>query len=113
MATTPSSCFEKIRQIVSTIPMGQVSTYGLIAKVAGYQNSRLTGYALHGNRDPSIPCHRVVFADGSLSPTFSWGGMKRQKKMLTLEGVTFLSNGKVNLSSCLWTPTNHVQSQLT
>ncbi|MFQ9799712.1 MAG: MGMT family protein [Clostridia bacterium] len=33
--------------------------------------SRVVGYALHGNRDPEVPCHRVVNRKGSWPAPFS------------------------------------------
>ncbi|MDR2557922.1 MAG: MGMT family protein, partial [Oscillospiraceae bacterium] len=45
----------------------------------------------HGNSDPhNIPCHRVVFKDGSLSKAFLFGGENRQRKLLEDEGVSFI-----------------------
>lgn len=46
-----------------------------------------------------IPCHGVVFADGSLSKNYAFGGLKKQKEKLEKEGVIFKGN-KVNLKIC-------------
>lgn len=91
--------YEEIYLCVSIIPKGKVSTYGGIAKAIRRPNcSRVVGYALHRNPSPSkIPCHRVVFADGSLSKAFAFGGENKQRELLTKEGVKFLENGKVNM----------------
>ncbi|PKM60956.1 MAG: cysteine methyltransferase [Firmicutes bacterium HGW-Firmicutes-21] len=91
--------FELIYEQVKSIPRGKVATYGQIALLAGnYRWSQVVGYALHVNPDPeSIPCHRVVKKDGSLSAAFLFGGIKRQRELLEGEGVIFLDDGKVNM----------------
>ncbi len=83
--------FEKVYEAVKLIPSGMVTTYGEIAKFLSCPNySRQVGWALHKNPYPIIvPCHRVVFADGSLSPAFAFGGHAIQKDLLANEGVTF------------------------
>lgn len=79
------------------IPEGKVASYGQVALWAGNPHwARVVGYALHNN--PAfgvIPCHRVVFSDGRLSPAFAFGGENRQRDMLISEGVSFDSYGRV------------------
>lgn len=85
---TKSSSYDRIYKIVRAIPRGSVMTYGEVARRAGVSSPRLVGYALHRNPDPkTIPCHRVVFADGRLSPAFAFGGADAQEKLLRREGV--------------------------
>lgn len=79
--------FERIYQEVKKIPKGKTATYGEIAKKAG-MTPRVVGFALHKNPDPkNIPCHRVVFKDGSLSKGYAFGGIKEQKRKLLAEVV--------------------------
>lgn len=74
-----------------------VTTYGDIARLL-HTSPRSVGQVLHNNPDPKqIPCHRVVFADGSLSSSFAFGGSVKQKILLESEGVSFVQN-KVDLS---------------
>ena len=47
-----------------------------------------------------IPCHRVVFADGRLSPAFAFGGENEQRRLLEEEGVIF--NGEKVDKSCFY-----------
>ena len=90
--------FEAIYDIVRQIPKGRVSNYGTIAALAGNPRlSRVVGYAMQGCKDPSVPCHRVLYQDGSLSSVF-WD----QESFLKEEGIPFLPNGKVDLSNCFW-----------
>ena len=99
---TPHPIFTRIRQVVAQIPPGKVATYGQIARLAGTKDARLIGWALKGNSDPEIPCHRVVRKDGSLAPNYSLGTWKEQKRRLRKDGVTFLAPQKVNLPTHLW-----------
>lgn len=91
--------FEKIYEIVKSIPKGKVATYGQVALMLGNPHaSRVVGYALHQNPTPGvIPCHRVVNRDGRLSPAFAFGGENKQRRLLEDEGVGFLSNGNVDM----------------
>lgn len=86
--------YSKVYEIVKKIPKGYVLTYGDVACLLGnIRLSRRVGQALHHNPDPkSIPCHRVVFKDGSTSASFAFGGENKQKKLLENEGVKFNGN---------------------
>jgi O-6-methylguanine DNA methyltransferase len=80
---------EKIFNYVSKIPKGKVTTYGKIAKKIG-TSARAVGKFLHKNKNPKkVPCHRVVFSDGSLSKNYAFGGIKKQKELLLKEKVKF------------------------
>jgi len=88
--------FEKVYEITRLIPSGKVATYSLIARLVGTKDSRRIGHALHANKDRSIPCHRVVFADGSLASGYVFGGPLEQKKKLLAEGVEFVGDKVYN-----------------
>jgi methylated-DNA-[protein]-cysteine S-methyltransferase len=62
------------------IPRGKTATYKEIAKIAGSPRAyRAVGNILNKNRDPKIPCHRVIRSDGKT------GGYNRgPEKKLTL-----------------------------
>ena len=49
-----------------------------------------------------LPCHRVLYRDGGLSPADVFGGTGIQRLLLEGEGVPFLPDGRVDLSRCLW-----------
>jgi methylated-DNA-protein-cysteine methyltransferase-like protein len=89
--------FNRVWQATQTIPKGHVATYGQIARMIGTHDARRVGYALHANCNPKVPCHRVVFADGSLAPGYAFGGPDEQRKKLESEGVEFRETEKVNL----------------
>lgn len=92
------SLYEKIYDAVLQIPYGKVATYGQIAVMAGNRNyARIVGNALHRNPAPNIiPCYRVVNAKGRLAPSFAFGGIEEQQKLLESEGIE-VNNGFVNL----------------
>lgn len=89
--------FDKIYDVVKTIPKGKVMSYGQVAIAAGNPRwSRVVGYALHVNPDKThIHCHRVVMKDGSMAKGFAFGGPNAQKSLLEGEGITFDGDGKV------------------
>lgn len=99
---TKSNNFQKIRELVTQIPKGKVSTYGTIAKLAGIKDARQTGWAIYNNQDPNVPCHRVVNKEGYLAKDFSLGGWQEQKRRLEPEGVIFADEMQVDLEKCLW-----------
>ena len=90
--------------MVCSIPPGTVATYGQVAALAGNpRNARFVGFALHANPEPGIiPCHRVVFRDGSLAPGFAFGGPDAQRELLMGEGVAFTDSMHVDLAACRW-----------
>lgn len=94
--------FIKIREAVSKVPKGRVATYGQIASMVGISDARKVGWAIYGNKDPKVPCHRVVFADGSLAVNYSLGGYKEQRRRLKAEGLDFVEERKVDLAKYLW-----------
>lgn len=62
-----SSFKQKVFGIVVKIPKGKVLTYQEVAKRAGNPlAARTVGNILHGNKDPKIPCYRVIRSDGGL-----------------------------------------------
>ena len=80
------SVFSRFYDIVRQIPPGKVATYGQVARLAGMPRcARTVGYAMAGCTDPSVPCHRVVGADGSL--TGYAGGIEKKLQLLTIEHV--------------------------
>lgn len=94
--------FMAVYAVVARIPAGQVATYGLVAFLAGRPRaSRIVGCAL-ARAPEGLPCHRVLYRDGGLSPADVFGGTGIQRLLLEGEGVPFLPDGRVDLSRCLW-----------
>jgi len=91
--------FEKIYEVVKSIPKGKVATYGQVALLAGNPRwARVVGYALHVNPEPGIiPCHRVVNREGKVAPSFAFGGEGVQRQLLESEGIVFETDGRIDL----------------
>ena len=91
--------FEKIYEVVKSIPKGKVATYGQVALIAGNPRwARVVGYALHVNPEPGIiPCHRVVNREGRVAPGFAFGGEGVQRQLLESEGIVFETDGRIDL----------------
>jgi methylated-DNA-protein-cysteine methyltransferase-like protein len=73
------SRLEDILERVRSTPVGFVRTYGDVSPGA----PRLAGTALQRGHDPSLPWHRIVRADGTLTQG------ERQRKLLAREGIPF------------------------
>lgn len=76
----------KVYKVTQGVPRGEVITYKAVARLVGKPKAiRAVGNALNRNRDPRIPCHRVVRSDGKI------GGYNRgipaKMKLLRQEGV--------------------------
>lgn len=79
-----SSFQEKICEIVRKIPKGKVLTYKEIAEIAERPKAwRAVGNILNKNKDPKIPCHRVIRSDGKIGGYNK--GTKRKKELLIKE----------------------------
>ncbi len=96
---------ERIWQVVSQIPAGQVASYGQIAKLAelpGY--ARYVGYVMKNlPSGTTLPWHRVVNSKGSLSFKPGTTQYLRQKSLLESEGVVFIK-GRFSLARYAWKP---------
>jgi methylated-DNA-protein-cysteine methyltransferase-like protein len=81
---------QAIWEVVCSIPRGQVSTYGTVARAAGLPGrARLAGRALRiAPEGLNLPWHRVVGAGGRISFPPSAGEYREQAKRLRAEGVT-------------------------
>ena len=89
---------QKVWALTARIPSGKVATYGDIAKMLGTKAYRAVGNALNRNPyAPTVPCHRVVGSDGSL--TGFAHGIPTKKRMLASEGVQFVGQNKVDLKN--------------
>lgn len=93
LAPKGSEFRQRVWKLLLSIPYGQVTTYGEIARRlesdrGGKKTSaRAVGNAVgHNPISILIPCHRVVGADGSL--TGYAGGVDKKIQLLKLEGVS-------------------------
>lgn len=93
---------DEVYALVSRIPAGKLATYGQLAALCGSPRaSRIVGAAML--RAPEgLPCHRVIYRDGTLCCEQAFGGREIQRQMLEVEGVPFLPDGRVDLRACQW-----------
>src|SRR5687767_93901 len=86
---------QKVWALCAQVPAGKVTTYGAIAEALGTKAYRAVGNAMNRNPyAPTVPCHRVVGSDGSL--TGFAGGLELKRQMLAREGIE-CAGGKVDL----------------
>jgi len=77
---------ERVHAVVRRIPKGQTRSYGEVASQAGSPGAaRAVGSILKKNYDPTIPCHRVIRANGSAGEYNR--GLEKKKRLLQSEGV--------------------------
>ena len=95
------SLYERIYEVVRQVPKGKVATYGAIARTVGIpRGARQVGYAMaalgRGAPRPDVPWHRIVNAKGESSIG------EEQVSRLRAEGVTFGSDGRIDLAEFGW-----------
>ncbi|KQH85791.1 hypothetical protein AMR76_10935 [Vibrio furnissii] len=94
----------QIFAVIHQIPHGKVSTYGEIARMAGYPGyARHVGKAL-GNlpKDSKLPWFRVINSKGEISLTGpDWD---RQRERLVAEGIAVSVEGRISLKKYKWQP---------
>jgi len=84
---------ERVRRIVKDIPRGETMSYAQVAALAGSPGAaRAVGNIMKSNRDPEIPCHRVIRSDGTPGG-YNQGSTEKVRK-LKEEGV-ILSQAKI------------------
>ena len=113
------SFFATVWDIVLQIPPGKVSSYGQIASMippdedmepARMRNlgPRWVGTALRKTpRGKSIPWHRVINSQGTISFPSGSPHADDQRRLLEEEGVVFDSRGKVNFRLYAWEGPDH------
>jgi O-6-methylguanine DNA methyltransferase len=81
---------ERVRDAVRQIPKGQTRSYGEVAKAIGHPGAaRTVGTIMKNNYDPTVPCHRVIRADGKIG-AYNRGGPTKKRALLKAEGVAGL-----------------------
>ena len=99
------SSYDRIYQVVRTVPPGRVTTYGAVAHASGLPGrARQVGYAMAALPDGSdVPWHRVVNARGEVSARAGGSAFERlQRAILEEEGVVFDARGRIDLEAYGW-----------
>lgn len=96
---------QAVYEIVAAIPSGKVSTYGEIARLAGFPGyQRMVGRILREVSDEmGLPCHRVLNSQGRLVP-----GWAEQSELLKDEGITLKPSGCVDMRKFGWNPMDNI-----
>ncbi|MBU2898014.1 MGMT family protein [Vibrio pectenicida] len=94
----------QIFAVIHQIPCGKVTTYGEIAKLAGYPGyARHVGKAL-GNlpQGSTLPWFRVINSQGKIS--LKGEDLVRQRELLITENIDVTLDGRVSLKKYRWQP---------
>ncbi|HEU0122514.1 MAG TPA: MGMT family protein [Bryobacteraceae bacterium] len=84
-ARSSESMFDRMRDVVKRVPRGRVTTYGDVARAAGYPTgSRQAAWCLK-KFDPALPWHRVIGKGGKI--LLRGEGGVEQIQRLEAEGV--------------------------
>jgi methylated-DNA-protein-cysteine methyltransferase-like protein len=103
----PAAAFSRaVQREVARIPRGKLSTYGDIARRAGYPGRpRQVGMTLKALPEGSkLPWHRVVNALGYVPTRGRWWGVLEQIRLLRREGIAVDDDGRLNLAKHRWSP---------
>jgi methylated-DNA-protein-cysteine methyltransferase-like protein len=97
-AIEDNPALQAIWHAVCAIPRGQVSTYGAVARSAGFPGrARQAGFALRiAPKELNLPWHRVVGAGGRIVFPATSRAHKEQARRLRAEGIA-VHNGRVML----------------
>ncbi len=103
-----TSAWHEVWDIVRQIPSGQVMNYGQVAALHTRPlTPRAVGWAMHDCPD-DVPWHRVVSVRGECSTDRVAGTSPgRQRRRLEAEGVSFGSDGRVDMTCHRWLPDRH------
>lgn len=91
----------RVLTVVRRIPVGRVTTYGTVARLAGKPRAaRAVGNVMRAARAPGVPYHRVVAAGGRLG---GYGGnLSLKRALLAAEGVVVSSTRVKHFAKVKW-----------
>jgi len=90
---------EAVLSLVEQVPVGRVTTYGLIAEAVGRGGPRQVGAVMASYGGP-VPWWRVVRADGSLPSSHD----HEARQEYLIEGTPLRPSGSVDLKKAVWLP---------
>ena len=101
MTDAATSFQRRVLTVVARIPIGQVTTYGDVAQLAGRARAaRAVGNILREARRPGLPYHRVVAAGGQLG---GYSSLPLKRALLVAEGLTLTRTRVVGFAGVRWT----------
>jgi O-6-methylguanine DNA methyltransferase len=91
----------RVLSVVRRIPVGRVTTYGTVARLAGKPRAaRAVGNIMREAREPGLPYHRVIAANGLLGGYGGSTGLKRS--LLVAEGLLVTGRRVRNFATVKW-----------
>ena len=102
--------FEDVYEIVKLVPLGRVTSYGLIAQYLGMKSgARMVGWAMNAAHTLNdVPAHRVVNAQGLLTGKTHFEHPNKMQELLEQEGITVKNDKVQNFQSLVWNPNNEL-----
>lgn len=86
MQNAKSKFKNRVLEIIRKIPKGKTLTYKRVAELACSPRAwRTVGNILNKNRDPKIPCHRIIKSGGKIGGYRK--GIKKKITLLKKEGL--------------------------
>lgn len=86
--------------MVGRIPVGRVTTYGEVARLAGFPGAaRAVGRVLRTARDTGLPYHRVTAAGGLLG---GYSNLALKRSLLMAEGLVVTARRVRGFDQCRW-----------
>lgn len=106
MSKLPADFYQKVYDLVRTIPKGKVTSYGAIAKALGSpQSARTVGYAMNAShQQEDVPAHRVVNRNGLLTGKHHFSGTHAMQQLLEAEGIKVKDDKIVHFENHFWMP---------
>ncbi len=101
----------RVFALVRACPVGNVTTYGWLAKAVGYpRGARMIGWIM--NETPEgVPAQRVINSKGELSGSWAFGQRGRMRKLLEAEGIAFSEDERVDLKRFGWDPSRDLSQE--
>lgn len=91
---------ERVLELAKQIPKGRVTTYKIVAEKLNTRAYRAIGQVLKSNKNPKIPCHRVVKSSGELGG-YRGNETHTKAKILRKEGIE-IRKGRIELEKYIW-----------
>ena len=86
--------------MVKRIPVGRVTTYGDVARLAGRPGAaRAVGNVLREAHQPGLPYHRVIAAGGQLG---GYSNLALKRSLLAAEGLVVTSRRVRHFADVRW-----------
>ena len=91
----------RVLAVVRRIPVGRVTTYGTVARLAGKPRAaRAVGNIMREARAPGLPYHRVIAAGGTLG---GYGGnIALKRSLLVAEGLVLSGKRVRGFANVKW-----------